>query len=76
MKRLNCLRVQCSKGFTTMDIDALLWLAVPLLLLVLYVVLVKARPSALKLSKKNNYAIAIVIIVLVIVYTVWNYFFR
>ena len=76
MKRLNCLLVQFSKGFTTMDIDALIWLAVPFLFLVLYVVLAKSRPSALKLSRKSSYAVVIVIIVLVILYTIWSEFFR
>jgi hypothetical protein len=50
-----------------MDINALLWLAIPLLIMVMYVVLVKVRPVVLKRSRKSNYAVAIVVIALVIV---------
>jgi len=63
-------------GFITMDIDALMWLLIPFLILVVWVVVAKARPSALKLSRKSNYVVAIVVIALVTVYTIWNYFFR
>ena len=59
-----------------MDIDALVWLAIPLLILVIYVVLVKGRLSASKRSRKTNYAVAIVVVALVILYNIWNFFFR
>jgi len=59
-----------------MNIDALIWIAIPFLLLVLYLVLMKGRPNVLKLSRKSNYAVAIIIIFIVIVYTIWDLFFR
>ena len=59
-----------------MDIDALVWLSIPLLIMVIAVVLAKARPSALKLSRRSKYVAAIVVLALVIVYTIWNLFFR
>ncbi|MFX0107975.1 MAG: hypothetical protein ACFE7R_06815 [Candidatus Hodarchaeota archaeon] len=59
-----------------MDIDALVWLSIPFLIMVIAVVLAKARPSALKLSRKGKYAVAIVVFALFVVYTLWNLFFR
>jgi len=64
------------EGFVTMDIEALIWLLIPLLIIVVWIVFAKVRPSALKLSRKSKYAVAIVVIALVIVYTIWNLFFR
>ena len=59
-----------------MDDDALLWLIVPFIIMVVYVVLVRIRPCALKLSRKSSYAVVIVVVALVIIYTMWNLFFR
>jgi hypothetical protein len=59
-----------------MDIDALVWLSIPFLIMVIAVVLARAKPSALKLSRRSKYALAIVVIALVVVYTTWNLFFR
>jgi len=58
-----------------MDIDALIWLLIPFLFIVVWVVLARVRPSVLKRSRKSI-AVGIVVIALVIVYTIWNLFFR
>jgi hypothetical protein len=61
-----------------MNTEGLVWLLVPFLVVVVYFILVSARPSAriLRLGKRSSYAVAIVVIALVTVYTVWNFLYR
>jgi uncharacterized membrane protein (UPF0136 family) len=54
----------------TMDIDALVWLLIPFLIIVIWVVLAKARPGISKPSRKN---LAVGIVVAIIILSVYYY---
>jgi len=59
---------------TTMNIDALLWLLVPLILLVVFVALRGLINRGLR--GKTRIVAVIIVVALVIVYTIWNLYFR
>jgi uncharacterized membrane protein (UPF0136 family) len=53
-----------------MDTDALVWLLIPFLIIVIWAVLAKARPGISKTSRKN---IAVGIVVAIIILSVYYY---
>lgn len=53
-----------------MDIDALVWLLIPFLIIVIWVVLAKAKPGISKPSRRN---IAVGIVVAIIILSVYYY---
>ena len=53
-----------------MDIDALIWVLIPFLAIVIWVVLAKARPSISKPTRKN---IGVGIVVAIIILSVYYY---
>jgi uncharacterized membrane protein (UPF0136 family) len=53
-----------------MDIDALIWVLIPFLAIVIWVVLAKARPSITKPNRKN---LAVGIVVAIIILSVYYY---
>ena len=59
---------------TTMDIDALLWLLLPLILVVVFVALRGLINRRVK--GKTRIVVSIIVIAIAIVYTIWNLYFR
>jgi len=73
-KDQGCSKVQvlngldCKREFITTDIDALIWVFIPFLAIVIWVVLAKARPSITKPNRKNLVAGIVVAIIILSVY--------
>jgi len=57
-----------------MDIDALLWLLLPLILVVVFVALRGLINRRVK--GKTRIVVSIIVIAIAIVYTIWNLYFR
>jgi uncharacterized membrane protein (UPF0136 family) len=60
--------LDCKREIITMDNDALIWVLIPFLAIVIWVVLAKARPSITKPNRKNLAAGIVVAMIILSVY--------